>query len=71
VQASRRHRPSALPRRPSRLTRGEGEGSFEPQPSIRAGELFLEKYNSPDANQSFQEALAVNPNHPEALLELA
>ena len=41
------------------------------KPSIRAGELFLEKYNSPDANQSFQEALAVNPNHPEALLGLA
>jgi len=40
-------------------------------PSIRAGELFLEKYNSPDANQSFQEALAVNPNHPEALFGLA
>ncbi len=40
-------------------------------PSIRAGELFLEKYNSPDANQSFQEALAANPNHPEALLGLA
>jgi tetratricopeptide (TPR) repeat protein len=40
-------------------------------PAIRAGELFLEKYNSPDANQSFQEALAVNPNHPEALLGLA
>jgi len=40
-------------------------------PSIRAGELFLEKYNSPDANKSFQEALAVNPNHPEALLGLA
>ena len=40
-------------------------------PGIRAGELFLEKYNSPDANQSFQEVLAVNPNHPEALLGLA
>jgi tetratricopeptide (TPR) repeat protein len=40
-------------------------------PAIRTGELFLEKYNSPDANQSFQEALAVNPNHPEALLGLA
>ncbi len=40
-------------------------------PSIRAGELFLEKYNSKDANPSFQEALAVNPNHPEALLGLA
>jgi tetratricopeptide (TPR) repeat protein len=40
-------------------------------PAIRAGELFLEKYNSPDANQSFQEVLAKNPNHPEALLGLA
>jgi tetratricopeptide (TPR) repeat protein len=40
-------------------------------PSIRAGELFLEKYQSPDAGKSFQEALAVNPNHPEALLGLA
>ncbi len=40
-------------------------------PAIRTGELFLEKYQSPDANQSFQEALAVNPNHPEALLGLA
>ncbi len=40
-------------------------------PSIRAGELFLEKYNSPDANKSFQEVLAVNPNHPDALLGLA
>ncbi|HJS75378.1 MAG TPA: tetratricopeptide repeat protein, partial [Vicinamibacteria bacterium] len=40
-------------------------------PSIRAGELFLEKYNSSDAGESFQQALAVNPNHPEALLGLA
>jgi tetratricopeptide (TPR) repeat protein len=40
-------------------------------PALRAGELFLEKYNSPDARQSFQEVLAVNPNQPEALLGLA
>lgn len=33
--------------------------------------LFLEKYNSPDANASFQEVLKGNPNHPEALLGLA
>jgi tetratricopeptide (TPR) repeat protein len=41
------------------------------EPTLRAGELFLEKYNSPDANESFQEVLRVNPNHPEALLGLA
>ena len=41
------------------------------EPSILAGALFLEKYNSPDASKSFGEALAVNPNHPEALLGLA
>ena len=40
-------------------------------PTILAGALFLEKYNSPDASKSFGEALAVNPNHPEALLGLA
>jgi tetratricopeptide (TPR) repeat protein len=40
-------------------------------PAIRTGELFLEKYNGADAQESFQEALAVNPSHPEALLGLA
>ena len=41
------------------------------EPAILTGVLFLEKYNSPDASKSFGEALAVNPNHPEALLGLA
>ena len=41
------------------------------EPTILAGVLFLEKYNSPDASTSFGEALAVNPNHPGALLGLA
>lgn len=43
--------------------------SFEP--TILAGRLFLEKYNSPDASSSFEEVLAVNSEHPEALLGLA
>jgi tetratricopeptide (TPR) repeat protein len=41
------------------------------EPTLRAGELFLEKYNSPDASESFQAVLRENPNHPEALLGLA
>jgi tetratricopeptide (TPR) repeat protein len=40
-------------------------------PAIRTGELFLEKYNGADAQESFQEALSVNPNQPDALLGLA
>jgi tetratricopeptide (TPR) repeat protein len=40
-------------------------------PMMLIGRLFLEKYNSPDANESFQEVVGVNPNHPEALLGLA
>jgi tetratricopeptide (TPR) repeat protein len=38
---------------------------------IRVSELFLEKYNSPDAHQSYKEILAINPNQPRALLGLA
>ena len=41
------------------------------EPSLLAGALFLEKYNSPDASASFESVLAINPNHPEALLGLA
>jgi tetratricopeptide (TPR) repeat protein len=41
------------------------------EPTLRAGELFLEKYNSPDASESFQTVLQENPSHPEALLGLA
>ncbi len=40
-------------------------------PTIFAGSLFLEKYNSPDASSSFGEALSMNPNHPEALFGMA
>lgn len=38
------------------------------EPRIRLGELLLEKYNSPDAQETFGEVLQVNPNHPAALL---
>jgi len=41
------------------------------EPTIFAGSLFLEKYNSPDASSSFDEALSMNPNHPEALFGMA
>jgi tetratricopeptide (TPR) repeat protein len=40
-------------------------------PTLLVGELFLEKYNSPDASSSFEEVLAVNAQHPEALLGMA
>ena len=38
---------------------------------VRAGELFLEKYNSGDARESFLAVLRRNPNHPDALVGLA
>jgi tetratricopeptide (TPR) repeat protein len=41
------------------------------EPSVRAGELFLEKYSSPEAQAEFGKVLAVNPRHPGALLGLA
>ncbi|KPK59170.1 MAG: hypothetical protein AMS21_10130 [Gemmatimonas sp. SG8_38_2] len=44
-------------------------GNLEPR--VRVGELFLDKYNSPDAAQSFRDVLAVNPNHARALLGMA
>jgi tetratricopeptide (TPR) repeat protein len=40
----------------------------DPLPRIRAGELFLEKYQAPDAHESFDAVLARNPDHPRALL---
>jgi tetratricopeptide (TPR) repeat protein len=39
--------------------------------TIRAGDLFLEKYNADDARKSFEEVLRANPRHPRALLGLA
>ncbi len=38
------------------------------RPRILVGELFLDKYRSADAAAEFTEVLAVNPNHPGALL---
>jgi len=38
---------------------------------LRAGDLFLEKYNAPDAKISFQDVLKRSPEHPRALLGLA
>jgi len=41
------------------------------EPRIRLGDLFLNKYNAPDARASYRDALKVAPNHPRALLGLA
>ncbi len=53
------------------LDEAKAKDPADPDPVVLAGMLFLEKYNSPDANESFQEVLKGNPNHPEALLGLA
>ena len=42
-----------------------------PEPLVRAGSLFLGKYESPSAQAEFQKVLAMNPRHPGALLGLA
>lgn len=41
------------------------------EPRLLIGELFLEKYNAPDARAAFEEVLAVNPQHPRALIGMA
>ncbi|HEX7025322.1 MAG TPA: hypothetical protein VF187_10940, partial [Gemmatimonadales bacterium] len=41
------------------------------EPRIRLGDLFLGKYNSPDARASYQDALRLRPNASRALLGLA
>ncbi len=41
------------------------------EPRLRAGELFLEKYNAADAQTTFDEILRVNPSQPRALLGAA
>ncbi|HEX9107186.1 MAG TPA: tetratricopeptide repeat protein, partial [Longimicrobiales bacterium] len=43
----------------------------DPLPRLRAGELFLEKYNGEDAQQSFREVLGRNPRQPDALVGMA
>jgi len=42
-----------------------------PEPLVRSGELFLEKYNSADAQDAFAAALRLAPKHPRALLGAA
>lgn len=42
-----------------------------PEPLVLAGELFLEKYNSADAQDAFATALRLDPKHPRALLGAA
>jgi len=41
------------------------------EPTLLAGELFLEAYESPEAQAEFQKVLAVNPHDPRALLGMA
>ncbi len=41
------------------------------EPTVRAGDLFLEKYESSEAQAEFAEVLKVNPHHPAALLGVA
>ena len=41
------------------------------EPSLRAGALFLEKYDSPEAQKEFGKVLAVDPHDPRALLGMA
>ena len=44
-------------------------GNLEPR--ILIGELFLDKYNGPEADATIKDVLQRNPNHPRALLGLA
>jgi tetratricopeptide (TPR) repeat protein len=41
------------------------------EPARRAGDLFLAKYTSPEAQAEYAKVLALNPNDPEALLGMA
>ncbi len=42
-----------------------------PEPRVRLGELFLDKYDSSQARKSIADVLRSNPRHPEALLAMA
>ncbi|HEX3159485.1 MAG TPA: hypothetical protein VHQ45_13270 [Gemmatimonadaceae bacterium] len=41
--------------------------TLDPEPRLRLAELFLEKFNSPEAQQTLAPLLAANPRHAEAL----
>lgn len=41
------------------------------EPAVRTGDLFLEKYSSPEAQTEYGKVLRANPRHPEALLGMA
>jgi cellulose synthase operon protein C len=41
------------------------------EPRVLMGEMFIDRYDSPNAHQVFQEVFAINPVHPRALLGLA
>lgn len=43
----------------------------DPEPRVRLGALFLDKYESPQAQETLAEVLSRNPRHPRALLEMA
>lgn len=45
--------------------------SNDPEPRILEAELFLDKYNSADAQKAISDVLARNPSEPRALLALA
>jgi cellulose synthase operon protein C len=52
------------------------DAAYEAEPTnfdarLRAGELFLDKYNGPDAKSSFEEVLRKAPNNARALLGLS
>ncbi|GLC25967.1 tetratricopeptide repeat protein [Roseisolibacter agri] len=50
---------------------GEAADGGDPEPRLRAGALFLEKFNAPDARTSFESVLRANPRDPRALLGMA
>lgn len=40
----------------------------DPRPRVAVGDLFLAKYNAPEAHAAYRAVLATNPRHPGALL---
>ncbi|AHG92751.1 hypothetical protein J421_5216 (plasmid) [Gemmatirosa kalamazoonensis] len=51
--------------------RAAADAPADPEPKLRAGDLFLEKYNAPEARKSFESVLRASPTNPRALLGLA